>query len=304
MYDCGDMNKRAVENLIRSGAFDSTGARRSQLLAVYEKVLDSIGNVRKRNVEGQMDFFGMSAANSTVETVVMPDIPEFTATERMHMEKETTGLYLSGHPMVDYRATARDSGAVTLNEILEDVSSEEGPTRFADGMPVTVAGIVASSKTRPTKNGSLMAYVVLEDETASMELLCFSRVLERCGSYLAVNSPVLIKGRLSLRDEKPPQIMPDVVFPMNSSELPEGQKAPENSAAAVYLRVKSIDDPAFSHLLLVATMFEGKVPLKIRIADTGKLWGGFCMDHPAFLKECREWLGPENVVVRRKEKSE
>ena len=61
---------------------------------------------------------------------------------------------------------------------------------------------------------------------------------------------------------------------------------------------------AFSHLLLVATMFEGKVPLKIRIADTGKLWGGFCLDHPAFLKECREWLGPENVVVRRKEKSE
>ena len=305
MYDCGDMNKRAVENLIRSGAFDSMGARRSQLLAVYEKVLDGIGNVRRRNVEGQIDFFGMSAANSTVETVAMPDIPEFTATERMHMEKETTGLYLSGHPMVDYRATARDSGAVTLNEVLEDVNGDEGPTRFADGMPVTVAGIVASSKTRPTKNGSLMAYVVLEDETASMELLCFSRVLDKCASYLAVNSPVLIKGRLSLRDEKPPQIVPDVVFPLEScgvGALQDG-KAAESDTAAVYLRVKSIDDPAFSHLLLVATMFEGKVPLKIRIADTGKLWGGFCMDHPAFLKECREWLGPENVVVRRKEKS-
>ena len=306
MYDCGDMNKRAVENLIRSGAFDSMGARRSQLLAVYEKVLDGIGNVRRRNVEGQIDFFGMSAANSTVETVVMPDIPEFTATERMHMEKETTGLYLSGHPMVGYRAAARSSGAVTLNEILEDVSSEEGPTRFADGMPVTVAGIVASSKTRPTKNGSLMAYVVLEDETASMELLCFSRVLDKCASYLAVNSPVLIKGRLSLRDEKPPQIVPDVVFPLESCGVGalQDSKAAESDTAAVYLRVKSIDDPAFSHLLLVATMFEGKVPLKIRIADTGKLWGGFCMDHPAFLKECREWLGPENVVVRRKEKSE
>lgn len=306
MYDCGDMNKRAVENLIRSGAFDSMGARRSQLLAVYEKVLDGIGNVRRRNVEGQIDFFGMSAANSTVETVVMPDIPEFTATERMHMEKETTGLYLSGHPMVGYRAAARSSGAVTLNEILEDVNGEEGPTRFADGMPVTVAGIVASSKTRPTKNGSLMAYVVLEDETASMELLCFSRVLDKCASYLAVNSPVLIKGRLSLRDEKPPQIVPDVVFPLEScgvGALQDG-KAAESDTAAVYLRVKSVDDPAFAHIQLVATMFEGKVPLKIRIADTGKLWGGFCLDHPAFLKECREWLGPENVVVRRKEKSE
>ena len=257
-----------------------------------------------------MDFFSMgsdsaSRANAAKE-IPLPDIPEFTATERMHMEKETTGLYLSGHPMVGYRAAARSSGAVTLNEILEDVSSEEGSTRFADGMPVTVAGIVASSKTRPTKNGSLMAYVVLEDETASMELLCFSRVLDKCASYLAVNSPVLIKGRLSLRDEKPPQIVPDVVFPLEScgvGALQDG-KAAESDTAAVYLRVKSIDDPAFSHLLLVATMFEGKVPLKIRIADTGKLWGGFCLDHPAFLKECREWLGPENVVVRRKEKSE
>ena len=307
MYDCGDMNKRAVENLIRSGTFDSLGDRRSQLIAVYETVLDAIGSTRRQNVEGQLDMFGGSSGQEhEAARIHLPDIPEYSATERMHMEKETTGLYLSGHPMVGYRAGARSSGAVTLNEILEDVSSEEGPTRFADGMPVTVAGIVASSKTRPTKNGTLMAYVVLEDETASMELLCFSRVLDKCASYLAVNSPVLIKGRLSLRDEKPPQIVPDVVFPLEScgvGALQDG-KAAESDTAAVYLRVKSIDDPAFSHLLLVATMFEGKVPLKIRIADTGKLWGGFCLDHPAFLKECREWLGPENVVVRRKEKNE
>ena len=100
--------------------------------------------------------------------------------------------------------------------------------------------------------------------------------------------------------------MPDVVFPLEScgvGALQDG-KAAESDTAAVYLRVKSVDDPAFAHIQLVATMFEGKVPLKIRIADTGKLWGGFCLDHPAFLKECREWLGPENVVVRRKEKSE
>ena len=83
---------------------------------------------------------------------------------------------------------------MTLNEILEDVSSEEGPTRFADGMPVTVAGIVASSKTRPTKNGSLMAYVVLEDETASMELLCFSRVLEQVRQLSGSEQPGTHQG--------------------------------------------------------------------------------------------------------------
>ena len=82
---------------------------------------------------------------------------------------------------------------------------------------------------------------------------------------------------------------------------PEGVKKKEDSStAAIYLRVRSLDDPAFEHIQLVATMFEGQVPLRIRIADTGKLWGGFCLDHPAFLKECREWLGEENVVVRKK----
>ena len=196
MYDCGDMNKRAVENLIRSGAFDSMGARRSQLLAVYEKVLDGIGNVRRRNVEGQIDFFGMSAANSTVETVAMPDIPEFTATERMHMEKETTGLYLSGHPMVGYRAAARSSGAVTLNEILEDVNGEEGPTRFADGMPVTVAGIVASSKTRPTKNGrdGIHGASVLFSGAGTMRQLSGS---EQPGTYQGTAEPA---GRKAAAD--------------------------------------------------------------------------------------------------------
>jgi len=96
--------------------------------------------------------------------------------------------------------------------------------------------------------------------------------------------------------------MPDTVYPMDGEAAPpEGVKKKEDSStAAIYLRVRSLDDPAFEHIQLVATMFEGQVPLRIRIADTGKLWGGFCLDHPAFLKECREWLGEENVVVRKK----
>ena len=303
MYDCGEMNKRAVENLVRCGAFDSLGAKRSQMLAVYEKIMDAIGNVRRRNVEGQIDFFGMSADKNTVQEVVMPDLPEFTAAERMSMERETAGLYLSGHPMMDYRDAAKRSGAVTIGDVLAGAALlEDGSSgKYADGQVVAVAGIVSTVRTRPTKNGTLMAYVMLEDETASMELLCFSRVLERCGSYLAVNTPVLVKGKVSLRDEKPPQIMPDAIYPMES-ELPLPVFGVEriSDAETVYLRVKSVDDPAFAHILLVATMFEGDVPLRIRIADTGKLWGGTCIDHPAFLQECREWLGQENVVVRKK----
>ena len=300
MFDCTDMNKRAVENLIRSGAFDSMKVRRSQLIQVFEKVLDSIAESRRKNVEGQLDLFGMAAGKDAppAETP-LPDIPEFTAAERMFMEKETTGLYLSGHPMADYRALARQAGAVPIHTILEDFSAEDGPVRFADGQSITIAGIITASRTRTTRNNALMAYVTVEDEAASIELLCFSRTIERCGSYMQVNSPVLVQGKLSVRDEKPPQIMCDSVYPLKEGLPPRREnRRPAQENATIYLRVPGMDSPAFQHIKLVMTMFEGDTPLKIRLADSGKLLGAKCLNHPAFVQECREWLGPENVVVK------
>ena len=300
MFDCGDMNKRAVENLIRAGAFDTMGAYRSQLIQVYEKVLDAIANSRKVNVEGQLDMFGMGGGGNTqAASIHLPDLPEYTATERMFMEKETTGLYLSGHPMNDYRGAARAAGAVPIHDILEDFAAEGGPTRYADGQNVTIAGIVTSNRTRTTKNNTLMAYVVVEDEVASMELLCFSRTIEQCGSYMAVNTPVVVKGRLSVRDEKPPQIMCDTIYPLDTKAVPAAPEPPkEKKAATIFLRFPSMDSAAFRHIRLVMTMFEGETPVKIRLADTGKLLAGKCLNHPALLAECRQWLGEENVVVR------
>ena len=300
MFDCGDMNKRAVENLIKAGAFDTMGAYRSQLMQVYEKVLDAIAGSRKVNVEGQLDMFGMAAGNGEQAAAIhLPEVPEYTATERMFMEKETTGLYLSGHPMNDYRAAARAAGAVPIHDILEDFSAEGGPARYADGQNVTVAGIVTSNRTRTTKNNTLMAYVVVEDEVSSIELLCFNRTIEQCGSYMAVNTPVIVKGRLSVRDEKPPQIMCDTLYPLDTKAVPPISVQPaEKKAAAIFLRVPGMDSVAFRHIRLVMTMFEGETPVKIRLADTGKLLAGKCLYHPALLAECRQWLGEENVVVR------
>lgn len=302
MYECNDMNKRAVENLIRSGAFDSLGARRSQLISVYEKVLDSIAVSRRKNVEGQLDFFGMANAdNSQADQIDLPDVPEFSASDRMFMEKETTGLYLSGHPMSDYREAAKRAGAAPIHAVVSSFSSEE-PGRFRDGQTVTVAGVVISNKTRTTKNNSLMAYVVVEDELSSIELICFSRVIEQCGSYMQVNTPVLVKGRLTVRDEKPPQIMCDAIYPLQTAEKkPAAEKKAEPAAdATVYLRVPSVDSREMRHIKLVMSMFEGETPVKIRVADSGKLLGARCLNHPALLQELREWLGEENVVVRMK----
>ena len=203
--------------------------------------------------------------------------------------------------MTDRRPLARRLGAVPIHEIMDDFAGEDGPVRFADGQNVTVAGIVVSSKTRTTKNNSLMAYVMVEDETAAIELLCFSRTIDQCGSYMAVNTPVLVKGRLSVRDEKPPQIMCDSIYPLEQGvPIPEERREPPKEKTVIYLKVPGTDSREFRHISLVMTMFEGDTPLKVRLADTGKMLGTTCLHHPAFLQECREWLGDENVVVRQK----
>ena len=304
-----DINKRAVENLIRSGAFDSTGARRSQLIQVYETVMDSVAGSRRQNLEGQLDFFSMSAGmpenSSTVKEFPLPDIPEFTPQELMTMEKETTGLYLSGHPMDAYRDAVRQLGAPAIGRILEDFSQEGGPTRFADNQQITIAGVVTSSRTKTTKNNSLMAYVVVEDDTAAMELLCFSRVLDTCGAYLKENQAVIVKGKLSVRDEKAPQILCDSVYPLSSAGIapafaaearPKGEK--ELDGSVLYLKFPSLDHPSVRHMKLVFSMFPGTTPVKMVMADTRKVYGTTVLLHQALVAEASETLGAENVVVK------
>ncbi|MCI2056888.1 MAG: DNA polymerase III subunit alpha [Oscillibacter sp.] len=302
-----DMNKRAVENLIRSGAFDSFGAKRSQLIKVYESAMDSIAGARKQNVEGQLDFFSMGAqtGDAPVTTEVdLPDIPEFTPQELMTMEKETTGLYLSGHPMDAYREQVRRIGAPTILSILNDFSQEGGPTRFADEQRITIAGVVTSSKTKTTKNNSLMAYVVVEDDTAAIELLCFSRTLDTCGSYLRENQAVIIKGKLTVRDEKAPQIICDSAQPLGgeigtaaepTAQIVGSKIQPGN---VLYLKFPTKECPEMKHMKLVFEMFPGTTPVKMVMADTRQVLGTSSMLHQALITEAVETLGENNVVIK------
>ncbi len=306
-----DMNKRAVENLIRSGAFDSFGVKRSQLLSVYERVMDSIAASSRQNVEGQLDFFSMANATSeapaAVKEIGLPDIPEFTAQELMNMEKETTGLYLSGHPMDAYRDTVKQMGAIPIGAILEDFAQENGPAHFFDGQRVTLAGMVTSSKTKTTRNNTLMAYVMLEDDSASMELLCFSRMLDNCGSYLKENQAVVVKGKLSVRDEKAPQLMCDSAYPISGAPIPDAMRTSTQSVKGaeekltpgkvLYLRFSGAESPEFLHFKLVLSMFPGSTPVKIRLMDTGKAVGTTCLMHRALLQELQDTIGQENIVI-------
>ena len=300
--DGTDMNKRAVENLIRAGAFDGSGARRSQLLAVFEKVMDGISNGNRANIDGQLDFFGLGVETKQQNAMILPDLPEFSAQELMAMEKETTGLYLSGHPMDAYRNRARAFGAVQISRIMDDFAQEEGPTNFSDGQKIKIAGVVTSSKTKTTKKNTLMAYVTLEDGTGTIEMLCFTRVLEQYGSYLKEGQVISVSGTLSVRDEKAPQLMCDFARPLTEgtpAEAPVGEPAPKKERRTLYLKVPSLDCPEMAMLKRILFLFEGNEnPVKIRLADTGKLIGTTCNLQESLIREMKERLGDDNVVVK------
>ena len=145
---------------------------------------------------------------------------------------------------------------------------------------------------------SMAVYVMLEDDTGSMELLAFSRTLAESGPYLAENLPVLAEGRISVRDEKAPQLMCDRVRPLGDPEREPSPLDQQVRRQRLYLRIPGVDDPRWAKIKLILTMFPGEESLKVRCADTGKLLGTVCQVHPALVDELRELLGEENVVVK------
>ena len=304
-----ELNKRAVESLIKCGGFDSMGYKRSQLLRVCGSVVDNIAETRRKNLEGQLDLFGGFAEEeeeAPKSTLELPDIPEFSPKELMAMEREVTGLFLSGHPMDEYRVLAAQYGAVPIARILASTAEEEGSGEFKDNQTITVSGVVSAMKTKTTRNNTLMSYITLEDGGGSIELLAFQRALDTGGMYLRENAVVMITGRLSIRDEKEPQIVAEAIRPITDlhsahmDKVPESRRESQESIKGrkLYVRLPGESDPSFERIKLILVMFPGDDPMILYFNDTGKKRGTHCLIHNSLIRELREMLGDENVVVK------
>jgi DNA polymerase-3 subunit alpha len=265
--------------------------------------MDIVAKDRRNTIEGQYDLFGGDGLSYSTPDVAMPDIPEFSRQELMRMEKETTGLYLTGHPMDDYRDTVRQLRAAPIGAILSDFDREEGPQTYQDGQRVTLAGVVTSAKTKTTKNHTLMAYVGLEDDTGAMEMLVFAKTLAQCAPFLKEGMAILVEGRLSVRDEKAPQLMCDRARPLTETENTEAPNAdgPVSTPPAggkLYLKLPSAEDPRMRKLSLILDMFPGRQPVVLYCVDTQKRLGAVAQLHPSLIKALKELLGEENVVLK------
>ena len=313
MYD-RELNRRALESLIKAGAFDSMGYRRSQLIQIVGAVVDAIAQSRKKNIEGQMDLFGMGNDEVQDTQIALPDIQEVSKRELLAMEKETTGLYLSGHPMDEYRDLARQAQAASVRQIIDDLSGESAQPQYKDGMTVHLACVITAVRLKSTQNGSMMAYVTVEDESAAIELVVFPRSLQQCGAYLTEDSAVLLTGKIDAREDEAPKILLNEAQPlteaavssMQSRENPKQSVYTDAQAARIapqklYLRIASMQSDEWPQIKAVLVTQPGDTPVYLYPTDTKKktlaarrYW---CQPDVPFLEKLRFLLGEENVIM-------
>ena len=298
----GELNKRAVENFIKCGAMDCFGYHRSELLAVYESMMASVSSSRRKNLVGQMGLFSMLSQEEAAASMAIPPKEEFTRGDLMAMEKETTGIYISGHPMDDYRTYLKNTSVVPIAALTGEDSI------YKDEQVVCVAGIVQNYKMKMTRNNTMMAYVTIEDDTASIELIVFSNALNEHGGYLRENAAVVVAGKLSIRDDKDPQIIVNRVRPMSdfTNPLQRGimeQFFPRTEAArplegTLYLRLPTENSPLQRKIRAILNMFPGESQAVLFFADTRMRRGTRCQLRQAMLNELRNVLGEANVVLK------
>ena len=314
MYD-RELNRRALESLIKAGAFDSMGYRRSQLIKIVNAVVDAIAQSRRKNIEGQMDLFGMGNDAVQDTQIALPDIPEVSKRELLSMEKETTGLYLSGHPMDEYRELAQKASAASIRRIIDDLSGENASPTYKDGMTVRLACVITAVRLKSTKNGSMMAYVTVEDESASIELVVFPRSLQQCGAYLTEDSAVLLTGRIDAREDEAPKVLLNEAQPLTEAAVGSmlakenpGQSVYSDQQAAklapqkLYLRITSMKSDEWPHIKAVLLSQPGDTPVYLYPMDTKKKTlakrAYWCQPDVPLLEKLRFLLGEEDVIIQ------
>ena len=315
---CGEeLNKRALENLIRCGAFDRFGFKRAYLIQNHARVLDSAAGDRRSNIVGQIDLFGMTEeAPSSFDTEFGPNerIREFSKKELLSMEKETTGLYLSGHPMDELAPLAREVGAVPVARL--QPQQDEAESAYPDGSYITMCGVVSAVRMKLTKKNTNMAYVSMEDMTGSIEMLVFEKALTAAGPYLSPDSPVIVYGRVSAREEEEPKLVVEEAYPLDEASAAQyklsygdrmktaarrSQQKPLVKAKTLYLRLDSLEDPRFESVKETLRINRGNCRVVFYFAEEKKRMEATSLraaDDQSFLDVLSRMLGRDNVVLK------
>ena len=251
------MNKRVVESLIKCGAFDEFGLKRAQLFRAYERVMDDAQYAAKNTMPGQLDMFSMMSGEAERNADNFEGCREFPETELLAMEKESIGMYVSGHPLDSKAAAVRAASTASISDIIENEDK-----RFNIGSQVTVSGIITKVRNQLTKKGDMMRYVEFEDLTASMEVIIFPGQLRRFADIAVEGSIVTISGNLDISDDAPPKLRLEDMRMLDETA---------RKRARLYLRLDSTDTVVLNEVKRILKAESGDVSVVIKYSDNGQV---------------------------------
>ena len=302
-----ELNRRSVESLIKAGAFDTMEPSRHGMMESVETVLRIVENDARQNLDGQLDLCSAMAGAeeaSQNDDYQVPNLREYDSGELLKMEKEVSGLYLSGHPLDAYREKIEKISTCTIAQLQGENA------RDFDNQTVTLVCTVVKNKIMTTKSNTLMAFTTIEDLTGTMELLVFPRVLTSCRAYLQENAVVVTTGRASVKEDEGTRLIVESVLPVDGYDPSQsfGQNrsqrisaaAGDTAAQSIWLLVPS-RECAQMHKVenLLQNIFDGPTPVYFKFEDSGQrvrapqsMWA---MDHPLLRQELERILGADHV---------
>ncbi len=290
------INKRQLEALIKSGSLDSLGVKRSQLLDSYEALLEKNTS---SSLEGQMDIFSMMSENDlNMPKLQFRDIPEFTTKQKLLLEKEASGMYLSGHLLDDYDKHIDSLKSAKISDIINDDGS-----KLKEGSSISLCGVITKRSNKVTRKGDNMAFVTLEDKSGEIEVIVFSGVFGKFNYLLNVECAVHINGTLNYKDEETPKILLKSADALMSNDeyVKKMSEVKKSDTPVLYLRVNSIECSEYQRICAFIDIFKGNVPVVICDASTGKRYksnnfGVMLSDFT--VNELKEILGSDSVVLK------
>lgn len=301
-----DLNKRTVESMIKCGVFDSFGITRNSLLNCFEAIIDSEHDKLRNNISGQMDLFSFVSAD-TIDSggYTYPDIPEFSIRDLLVLERESSGMYFSGHILDSYTSDISRRKPDKISDILKDTASEEGSSdvKYSDRTPVTLAGIVVSKRLKQTKNGETMAFLRIEDRYAEIEVIVFAKQYKLYLELFDEESAICIKGAVSTDEGEEAKILLSSAESLVSNEdytQVEKQKK-EEVEQRLYIKVNDLTDERVKKINIQATLNSGSTQVVLFDSSTRKysaMRGVKLNICESVMQRLYSIFGQENVILK------
>lgn len=273
-----EFNRRALENLIKSGALDSLEKNRRQMLYSVESVLSAAESKSRFEMGGQMDLFSESGEDN--HSFSLPECEEMESSQLYALEKEATGMYLTGHPMKEYESYAAFSGAARIR----DITAGEGN----DNKRVSLVCMISAVNIKQLKSGQMLCTITVEDITGSIDVICFSKIYAQFQNLFTVSKILRLTGKVSEREDRPTEIVLE-----RADVLPAfaaGFVAPkERVKPKIYIKVDFMDGTKMKKVTPVLEAAEGDCPVYI-----------YCeADKKSYCAPERMWIEPRQEVLEK-----